>query len=445
MKKIVVLIVCLLLVSLVVSAFILATGNQLHNNENQKSAFIIWGTRDYSDKKYMGGEPELSASKEVCSDIHDFLADSHQFEYCENYWGSGTQPDQVYNNVSYCEENYNVTAVFYKGHSIGAYCDYENCSLGEHWTIYADQGYDSEYIMDYKIHEMLSSGTHDFVFLWTCGYGTVSRIGTIDENEHSVGMLASWMNTTYLEPDGYMTPDGSKECFIGFDNYSIWFTNTTGYGSFNYGDFASLFFDYAMIDGWTINDALDAATEETHTQASFGDCQLHTGYLMPDVENNGQPVTCYMRVWGDGDLQLKQNENSPSSQISDNSQTEKVLQFLEDVVGLDVSKYNKELLGTSAMYPDWLGGLTLQEGKIVLESETSKLDVLFKLRNDILAWCLVRQTEGTPHYSEPVTVDGFLEIYQSYSQDLGINTNEKDVVVSFRNGQFYAFSDKTFN
>jgi hypothetical protein len=97
------------------------------------------------------------------------------------------------------------------------------------------------------------------------------------------------------------------------------------------------------------------------------------------------------------------------------------------------------------MYPDWLGGLTLQEGKIVLESETSKLDVLFKLRNDILAWCLVRQTEGTPHYSEPVTVDGFLEIYQSYSQDLGINTNEKDVVVSFRNGQFYAFSDKTFN
>jgi hypothetical protein len=445
MKKNFVLIVCILLVSLFVSEFILATGNQLDINEDQKSAFIIWGTRDYSDENYMGGEPELAASKEVCSYIYNFLADSKQFDYCENYWGSGTQPNQVYSNVSYCEEYYDFTAVFYKGHSIDAYCDCENCSLGKHWTIYADKGYDEEYIMDYKIHEMLSSGTHDFVFLWTCGYGTASRIGEIDENGHSVGMLASWMNTTHLEPDGYMTPDSTKECLIGFDNYSIWFTNTTGYGNFNYGDFASLFFEYTMIDGWTINDALDAATEETHTQASFGDCQLYTGYLMPDVENNGQPVTSYMRVWGDGNLTLKQNELS-SLQITDNSKTEKVFQFLEYVVGLDVSKYDKELLGTSLMYPDWLDGLPLQAGKIVIESETSKLDVLFKLRNDTLTWCLVRPTEGKSDYSENVTLDNFLKKYKSYSQDLGININkdlEKDFVASFRNGQFYAFSDKS--
>ena len=443
MKKIVVLIVCLLFLSLFVSAFILLTGNQLDNNENQKSAFLIWGTQDYSDQNYMGGEPELASSRDVCSDIYDLLVNSQQFDYCENYWGSGTQPDQVYSNVSYCEKNYDFTAILYKGHSIGAYCDYENCSLGEHWTIYADEGYDSEYIVDYKIHEMLSSGTHDFVFLWTCGYGTASRIGKIDENDHSVGMLASWMNTTDLEPDGYMTPDGTGECFIGFDNYSIWFTNKTGYGSFNYGDFASLFFEYAMIDGWTINDALDAAAEESHFQASFGDCQLYTGYLMPDVKNNGQPVKCYMCVWGDGNLQLKQNESPPSSQITENSEIDKVLKFLEDVVGLDVSKYDKELLGTSVMYPDWLDVLPLQAGKIVLESKTSKLDVLFKLRNNTLSWCLVRPIEGIPQYGDAVvTVDGFLERYQSYSEDLGINTNEKDVVVSFRDGQFYAFSDK---
>jgi hypothetical protein len=442
MKKVVVLIVYLLLVSLFVSTFILATENQLDSKENPKSGFLIWGTRDYSDENYMGGEPELASSRDVCSDIYDFLAGSQQFDYCENYWGIDTQPDQVYSNVSYCEKNYDFTAIFYKGHSIGAHCEYENCKLGKHWTIYADKGYNSEYIVDYKIHEMLSLGTHDFVFLWTCGYGSASRIGMIDENDHSVGMLASWMNTTDLEPDGYMSPDGSGECFIGFDNYSIWFTNKTGYGRFNYGDFASQFFEYAIIDGWTINDALDAAAEETHTEASFGDCQLYTGYLMPDVENNGQSVTCYMRVWGDGNLRLKQNENSPISQNTENSETEKVLKFLEDVVGLDVSKYDKELLGTSMMYPDWQDGLSLQAGKIILESETSKLDVLFKLRNNTLSWCLVRPKEGTPHYSDAVTVDGFLEGYQSYSQDLGINTNEKDVAVSFRDGQFYVFSEK---
>lgn len=113
MKKIVVLIVCLLFFSLFVSVFILATGNQLDSNENQKnSAFIIWGTRDYSDENYMGGEPELASSRDVCSDIYDFLADSQQFAYCENYWGNGTQPDQVYSNVSSCEKNYDFTAVY---------------------------------------------------------------------------------------------------------------------------------------------------------------------------------------------------------------------------------------------------------------------------------------------------------------------------------------------
>ena len=60
-----------------------------------------------------------------------------------------------------------------------------------------------------------------------------------------------------------------------------------------------------MIDGWTINDALDAAAEETHGQASFGDCQLYTGYLMPDPEKLGETVLCFMRVWGDGNLRLQ--------------------------------------------------------------------------------------------------------------------------------------------
>jgi hypothetical protein len=310
MKKTVAIIVCVLfLLSLLVLTLILSIGNEddIREGQNGGSAFIIWGTRDYSDETYMGGEPELNASRDVCDAIYGSFADT-QYGSCSNFWGIGTQPDQVYGNVSYCEENYNFTAIFYKGHSIGAYCDYENCELGEHWTLYADDGYGTEYIKDYLIHERMSSGTHDFVFLWTCGYGSEARIGEIDENNHSVGMLASWMNTNSLEADGYASPDGSNHCFIGFDNYSIWFTNKTGYGNFSYGDFASLFFEYALHDGWTINDALDAAAEETHLQSSFGDCKLYTGYLMPDPDNPGQSIMCHMRVWGDGNLRLLREE-----------------------------------------------------------------------------------------------------------------------------------------
>jgi hypothetical protein len=308
MNRMIALIVCLLFMfALFVSALVLPAGNQNNHNQNQNlsSAFVIWGTQDYSDETYMGAEPELNASKQVCEEIFDVVLDSNEFSYCKNFWGSGTQPDQVYGNVSYCEENYNFTAVFYKGHSIGGYCDLKTCNLGEHWALYADEGYEKEYIMDYLIHERLSSGTHDFVFLWTCGYGSESRVGKIDENGHSVGMMASWMNVTDLSADGYAESDSSKHCYISFDNYSIWFTNKTGYGNFCYSNFASLFFEYAMIDGWTINDALDAAAEETHGQASFGDCQLYTGYLMPDPEKLGETVLCFMRVWGDGNLRLQ--------------------------------------------------------------------------------------------------------------------------------------------
>jgi hypothetical protein len=281
-----------------------ALGDEQNSDPSYRSAFIIWGTRDYTDVEYMGGEPELNTSRDVCSYIYDILSDSQQYDYLKNFWGEGTQPDQVYGNISYCEENMNFTAIFYKGHSIPASCDKENCSFEKHYGIYADEGYGSEYIVDYLVHDQMVSGTHDFVFLWTCGFGSEERIGEIDEGGHSYGMLSSWMDTTSLEPNGYATPDGGNQCFLSFDIYSIWFTNKTTYRDFDYGDFATRFFEYAMYDGWTINDALDAAAEDTHWQSSFGDCQLYTGYLMPDLDT-GQPVVCYLRVWGDGNLKLQ--------------------------------------------------------------------------------------------------------------------------------------------
>lgn len=178
--------------------------------------------------------------------------------------------------------------------------------------------------------------------------------------------------------------------------------------------------------------------------------------------------------------------------ISDNVESSvlnKVLKFLEEVVGLEVSNYDAQLLGTLMTYPDWLDGFPQQTGKITLDSEINKLDVLFKLRNNKLSWCLVRQIEGTMQYIDSPsvnmhnTVDGFLQRYQTYSKNAEIqqmrnilntvdftenitimegimkltvsinpfsvsvnfrNTYEgtnNAVVVSFHNGHFYAFKD----
>jgi hypothetical protein len=167
-----------------------------------------------------------------------------------------------------------------------------------------------------------------------------------------------------------------------------------------------------------------------------------------------------------------------------------VLNFLKNVVKLDIAKYDATPVGTMVTYPEWLGGLAQITGKITLESKTSKLDVLFKFRNNTLSWCLVRVQEGSPQYTKTLSsnlrdVTGdFLQEYQTYTGDskleemrnildtvdvmknatkkvgnlkLQVSVNSfsssfnwrttingadySGVDVSFRDGNFYSFSD----
>ena len=176
--------------------------------------------------------------------------------------------------------------------------------------------------------------------------------------------------------------------------------------------------------------------------------------------------------------------------VGENSDADEVLVFLEEVVSLDLAEYNMTLLGTSVTYPDWLGGLGQLTGKYTLESETSRIDVLFKFRNGTLSWCLVRILEGSPQYLNAPSANirdlacDFLQRYQAYSGDseleamrrlldvadvtenstktvdnmkltVSINSFSSSfdwrytldgadyggVDVSFRNGHFYAFGD----
>jgi hypothetical protein len=180
----------------------------------------------------------------------------------------------------------------------------------------------------------------------------------------------------------------------------------------------------------------------------------------------------------------------PTVYLAESSEADEVLIFLEEVVSLDVTKYDVTLLGTSVTYPEWLAGLAQLTGKYTLESETSKIDVLFKFRNSTLSWCLVRIVEGSPQYTESQSTylrdlaNSFLQKYQTYSgdSDLKAMRNMLDLVdvtenstktvdnlkltvsidsfsscfdwrytfngtdcsgvdVSFRNGHFYAFGD----
>jgi hypothetical protein len=96
-----------------------------------------------------------------------------------------------------------------------------------------------------------------------------------------------------------------------------------------------------------------------------------------------------------------------------------VLAFLQEVVLLDLTKYDAQLLGL--MVRDY-SSYVQETGKYTLESKESTIDVLFKFRNYVLSWVLLR-VEGSPLYVQPpsnntlIMVDDFLQRYQDFSGD----------------------------
>ncbi|MFA5364833.1 MAG: hypothetical protein WC325_06595 [Candidatus Bathyarchaeia archaeon] len=270
------------------------------SEEGYLHAFLIWGTPVYPYDEIYDNDTEQELSEAVCYDIYERILGTHQYDiYFENFWGDDTQSESVYSNVSYCDSTFNYTAIFYKGHTTSYY----DCTCGnKHHRIYGLSG--ADLIWDNATFDEMSSFNHDFVFLWTCVVGAQNETGGLG-GVHSWGMQASWMGRTDLNFDGYDDPDNTNHVFISFENISIPFVYTTGYDNYDYGDFATQFFFWALYnENTTINDALDLATDDTHQAASFLFCPLYTGYYManPQAGVLGQPdfLLSYMRVYGDG-------------------------------------------------------------------------------------------------------------------------------------------------
>jgi hypothetical protein len=273
-------------------------------------AALIWGTRCYAD--VMGGTNELSLSVGVCDYIQELFEVTGRYGYCTDYCGLDTQPSVLYNAINYTDSNFSNTVIFYKGHSYPGRCNVQGCTF-YHFSIYDNEGPQDpnqpnnllnykDVIQDYIVHDHLSSFSNGLVVLWTCGSAWENATGGFN-GTHSYGWEASWMNTTNLSTDAYHvgTSDSSGRCFIGFANFSICFTNTTGRDGFNYGHFAYYFFYYAL-QGWSIRNALDKAVQATHQNKQYFDqCQLYSGYSMWDPRQTPwTDVNCTMRIWGDG-------------------------------------------------------------------------------------------------------------------------------------------------
>ncbi|MCW4002587.1 MAG: DUF2341 domain-containing protein [Candidatus Bathyarchaeota archaeon] len=266
--------------------------------ETRNYASLIWGTGNYN----LGPDGEYDESQAVCANIYTYFGNTLRYNKLNNYWGAATQPYCFYNNISYCEVNKEYATLFYKGpiHP-NVQCGVPGCTF-THYGVYDWEG---DAIKDYEIYSATGGSTSkfDFVFIWACMHGSSNFIGG-HSGTHSWGMCHSLMGETNatLSANGYASPDGSGRCFISFDGISINFKNVTGYGSYDYGDFADRFYYYAL-NGYSINDALDAAARYTHGSIyDYDEIQLYyptKGYWMDNPQGGGV-MKCYMRVWGDG-------------------------------------------------------------------------------------------------------------------------------------------------
>jgi hypothetical protein len=250
---------------------------------------------------------EAGNTTNTCSAIRYYFSLTGDYIYLENYCGANTQNYNVYSVANYLETyggtGYNFATTFYKGDSIwlqpGHRLNPQPPNNYNHSVLYDnDGGADANLIWDNETGSRTVNGRHDFVFLWTCGMANEGQIGGTD-GSNTWGMAYSWLKRSNLNLNGYTQADGSSHCYIGFQYYSKPFADYTGWYNCIYASFANVFYYEVLVNGRTINAALNEAAL-AQMGYSLSQTQIYTGY--PDPQ--GQNLTCKIRVWGDGGLTL---------------------------------------------------------------------------------------------------------------------------------------------
>jgi len=125
--------------------------------------------------------------------------------------------------------------------------------------------------------------------------------------------------------------------------------------------------------------------------------------------------------------------------------TEDVLVFLENVIQIDMTKYEARLSTSSVDYWSWLGGLAHTTGQYILDSSglggTSIIKASFVFVDKELVACFLYTMQGAPIFSkQPNTdvidaADDFLQKYQTYTNDSEVSAmrNNLETVTSKTN------------
>jgi len=255
---------------------------------------------------------ELWLSQQVSSYVTSLFAGTSKYSSLSNSFGAYTIPTEVRIRTEANEQNYDYSTVFYKGHIWFEGCDVPGCDL-YHSGVWSKNNSTHGGLVDYRdmgapVNSAMATtgkvaGTHDFVFIWSCGHAKQPRLGNYT-GSHNSGVMPSWMHLdpNTLSSDGYKNPDYSDQVFISFDWVSIDYGYQTYNPIYNHANWIALFYYYLLEEGCTVNAALDKATQDSYG-VTFKDSPLYNNYYMWNPLDHTMDLS-RMRVLGDGTVRL---------------------------------------------------------------------------------------------------------------------------------------------
>jgi len=201
-----------------------------------------------------------------------------------DYFGSQTTKSNVLNNAEDFEDGYDHVAMFHYGHG-----GYVWVTGVKHWDYFDDEGYeDYRQIRDYMVYPKTDQNKHFFVIIWSCRQGDAYP-GYTDDYGRAVGMAYAWHHGV-----------DTNDCFIGFTGASMPLTQVSEHHNWvTYGYWLNMFAYYLTISHYTIEDALDEASQY-YFNLNWENTELYTGFdaVWPGY-GTGEG---WMKVYGTDDM-----------------------------------------------------------------------------------------------------------------------------------------------
>ncbi len=274
------------------------------NVTNATNVAVEWGYLNTNPQYY---DPvERDYQEDTCLSINNRYNLAGGWSAQDAYWDLTTQSN-IIKTIQWRQQNNSWATDFYVGDYI-----WTTPSGVKHYNLYGNGGY----INDNSIYSETSYSVQYFSFIWACACGDLFTnpitgqlcYGYYDYATGAVGMPLAWTHTGGLNHYGYIDPDQSRYCYIGFENTSKPLKEeiiTTGY---SYSWFVYYFYDHAL--GWgpgnphhTIQECLYHASMQVYGGVPFDQCTLYTGYW-DNYSTPGQSFYCRMRVYGNSLINL---------------------------------------------------------------------------------------------------------------------------------------------